>query len=307
MDEIYQIIKINLEVIVSLNEDTYPELTRLRRKTSVIRHLSALMEHMLTYSMPLWPARNRRYFLFSEMHLATWHKANGGTGDLSTWQSHKVFLLHAGLIKTFNVTAESSDYVLQRIWNAAKKAGRHSETLWTVPLFTPQVLLQAERIAKEYRENHVNLTHIRKNVIARVWGQQVADSLYRTTGHVISQNERDVAKCMKEAIRIMVARKGFTTVDELRTQTLKLCIRWLGRDQLELYESIIRKLLQQKRQFIHMAGYEYHAIRKENRILNIPREYTGYIITKRKADDINDINGNQPCNRRQDGKAIDIV
>ena len=283
MDKIYFAIHANQDILGSFTQDTYPELARIRRKTSVITHLYDLMEYMLTYSEPAWRRTNRCYFLFSEKHLTDWNKSRGGTGDVTTWQSHKIFLLHAGLIKTHVVIGEQKDPVLRRIWTTAVANGHRSETLWSVPLYTPEVLRRAEWIARQYRENHVNLTHIRKNVIVRIWGQYVANSLYRSSRHEISERERLVEICIREVMRTTVRQKGFTTVEELQQCAVVLCMsRQYGTEQ-QIIETI-KKLMDQKRMLIYSAGYEFHPIRKEDRIFAIPKEYNGYIITEIKNE-----------------------
>lgn len=280
MYKIFYVIKHNTDIIVSLNPDDYPELYRLWTKTSVLKHLYAIMQHMLTYSSPLWPAYSKQYFLFSERHLVEWSIDYGISGDLTTWQSHKIFLLHAGLIKTFTVIGNQTDPILQQIWNKAVSNEHHSETLWTVPFYTTQVLNRAERIAKEYRENHVNLTHIRKNVIHRVWGIQTANSLYRSSRHVISADEKYVEHCLIESVKNNMAHKGFTTVDEIYSSGLELCMKNGNNPEKKTeYKRIMKMLLEQKRFFFSKFGYEYHPIRKKDNCYQIPTGYRGYIIT----------------------------
>lgn len=281
MENINQVINHNIKIISTLKEEEYPELTALRRRATVIRHLYDLMQHMLSYSAPLWPLNNKRYFLFSKSYLADWNKANGGSGDASTWQSHKTFLLHAGLIKTFSVTYDQQDPVLHRIWETAKCKGYRSETLWTVPLYTSNVLKRAERIALEYRENHVNLSHITKNTIARVWGQRTADKLYRSSKHIISSEQRFVEQCLQKAIQDALSIKGYTTVDEMCNQSLDLCLK-TGNGSRKEYKKIIKCFLEQKRLMINRAGCEYHRIRNEDRRLPIPADHKGFIITKKE-------------------------
>ena len=280
MIDIYSVIKYNEDLLLSFSPEDYPELARLRSKTTIIRHLYDLMEHMRSYSSPVWPVRFRRYFLFSEQHLADWNKKNGGSGDINTWQSHKIFLLHAGLIKTHVVIGDQTNPILQRIWETAVNSGYRSETLWSVPLFTPRVLMHADQIAKEYREKHVNLTHITKNTVTYAWDQKTADSLYRSSKHIISVDEKYVRSCLKEAMEITVADKGFTTLDELADKGLALCMRTKN-EEIE-YKKTIKKLLMQKRLLIDKAGYEYHRIRKRDREYEIPADHKGYIITKKE-------------------------
>lgn len=278
---IYLIIRYNQDIIASLNPEEYPELVRLRRKTSIIRHLDDLMRHMQAYTSPVWPEYNKRYFLFSEKHFVDWNKSHGGSGDIMRIQSHKVFLLHAGLIKTHIVIGEQADPILQRIWSTAVAKDFRSETLWSVPLFTPSVLKKAEQIALEYRENHVNKSHITKNTIARVWGQRTADRLYRSSKHIISSEQRFVELCLQNAIQDAVSVKGYTTVKEMCDQCIALCQR-TGDGSRGEYDIIIKLLLEQKRLMIQRAGYEYHRIRNKDRELPIPADHKGFIITKKE-------------------------
>lgn len=280
MYKIYQIIDHNIEIITSLNEEVYPELVALRRKTTIIRHLYDLMQHMLSYSMPIWPTHNRQYFLFSKKQLSEWNKSNGGGGDPVTWQSHKIFLLHAGLIKTHVVIGKQKDPVLQLIWEKAEQKGYRSETLWSVPLYTPTVLNKAEQIALEYRMYHVNKSHISKNTIARVWGQRIADGLYRNSKHIISYEERHVESCLQRAISEMIEKDGFATLENMFDKGLALCME-SGQETEKDYKQIISKLLKQKRLLIDRAGYEYHPIRRCDRSYLIPADHKGYIITKK--------------------------
>lgn len=281
---IWIIIQINLEIITSLHPEEYPDLSRLMQKTTVISHLYAIMQHMQTYTTPVWPANNPRYFLFSIRNLVRWGKANRYTGGVDTWQSHKIFLLHAGLIKTHPVIGEQEDQFLQSIWMSAVKKGQRSETLWTVPFYTPAVLQQAEKIAREYREKHVNLTKITKDAIAIGWDQRTADRLFRSSNHVVSRIKSQVKQCLKDAMDSMIDLHGYTTEAEMRSEALKQCQENLDINPTECLE-LIDKLMAQKRALIRDAGYAYHRIRKIDRQLNIPVTYTGYIITRLNIDE----------------------
>ena len=180
MKKIWIVIQTNKDTITSLDPEQYPELCRLKQKTTILRHLYALLEHMQTYSSPMWPEGNPTFFLFSIRHLVRWGKANGYTGGVDTWQSHKIFLLHAGLIKTHPVIGEQEDPVLQSIWMSAVKKNQRSETLWTVPFYTPVILQHAEQIAREYHEKHICMTKITKDAVAAAWDQATADGLFRS-------------------------------------------------------------------------------------------------------------------------------
>lgn len=281
MINIYSVIKYNENLLLSFSPTDYPELARLRSKTTILLHLYSLMLHMMTYSSPMWSSRNNSFFLFSEQHLADWNKAQGGTGDVNTWQSHKIFLIHAGLIKTNVIIGNQTDPILQRIWETAVTKGYRSETLWSVPLYTPQVLQRAEQIAKEYREKHINLTHITKKAIARAWDQKTADGLYRSSKHVISTEDKYVEECLRIVMKTAVAEKGYTTLDELYSLGLDQCMK-STKSTMGQYEEIIRKILVQKRLLIDSAGFEYHRIRNRDKEYAIPPDHKGFIITKKE-------------------------
>ncbi len=266
-----------MDTISNLDPSEYPELCKPRRKKIIVR-LYKLMEHMLTYSTPVWPEKDKRYFLFSQKHLSDWYRANGGTGDETTWQAHKIFLLHTGLLKTFVVIGEHPDPVLKRNWERAKAKHHRTTTLWTVPLFTPDILRHAEEIARQYTQYHINISRIRKNIISRVWGKRTANYLYRSTGHNIGKNEWIVYACLVQAMKDCISQHGFTTENEITAEAQALCEDTTDISQQEC-KTLLRKLMAQKRYIIDHEGYEYHPIRNTDRIVDIPEGYTGYIIT----------------------------
>ena len=173
------------------------------------------------------------------------------------------------------------DPVLQGIWAKAVSSGNRSETLWSVPLYTPEVLTHAESIAREYRKKHVNLTHITKKTIARAWDQRTADGLYRNSKHINGAADRYAESCLRKAIKEAIAEKGFTTIDEIFFRGLALCMADQNISRQD-YEATICKLLEQKRLLIDRAGFQYHRIRKIDKALAIPPCYTGFIITEKK-------------------------
>ncbi len=272
--DIYLIIKYNMDTILTLDESKYPELCRPRRK-KILSRLYMIMEHMLSYDRPAW---KKKYFLFSNKYLADWCKTRGGPCDTATWQSLKIFFLHTGLLKTFVVIGKHADPVLNRNWEIAQAKKHRTETLWTVPYYTEAVLQHAEEIAREYTEKHVNISKLRKNVFIRVWGIEMADDLYKCTGHIISQCEWAVYSCLVGAMRKSIASRGYTTDVEIATVAKELCIENFGIEPLECVR-IINILMQQKRYMIDFEGYSYHRQRKKDCSLGIPGDYKGYIIT----------------------------
>lgn len=280
MVKIWSIIQNDIDIITSLNPEEYPELCRLRTKTTVLLHLYAIMRHMQTYSAPVWPAEHPSYFLFSVRHLAKWSKGHGWTGGIDTWQSHKIFLLHAGLIKTHPVIGEQDDPILQSIWMRAVNKQQRSETLWTVPFYSEPVLRHAEQIAGEYRENHINLTKITKDAIANVFGQPTADRLYRSSNHVVSAAKKTVLEYLIRVMNQMIDLHGFTSEEEIRSEAVRMCCKETEIDP-DLCAELVSKLMCQKRTIINNAGCEYHRIRQADRKMDIPLDYKRFIITRK--------------------------
>ncbi len=279
MYKIEQVISYNMDILLSLNYAEYPELCKPRRK-KVLHRLFMLMEYMLTYDKPAWTNNGKEYYLFSLGHLSDWYRANGGSGDKTSWESLKIFFLHTGLIDTYVVIGEQDNPFLQKNWEIAKAKGHKTETLWTVPLYTPSVLQHAEEIARQYTERHVNISHIRKNDIARAWDRQTAERLYRSTAHDISAAERQVYGCLVKAMKDLIAKQGYTVETAMIAEGKRLCEITTSLEPDE-YSIIIQKLMRQKRNLITYNGCEYHPQRKQDRVLSIPDAYTGYIITRK--------------------------
>ena len=276
--DILLIIEYNLLALDDLR--IYPELYRISRCTKVIVHLLAILHHMQSYSYPVWRHKEQDYFLFSIQHLAAWSQTKGWTGHIAGWQSHKVFLQHAGLIEIYPISGKQKDPFLKSVWQHAIDKGQRPESLWTVPLYTPEVLANADRIAKEYREKHINLSNITRDVILRSWGKRIADRLFRNSHHVLSNDKRAVLSCLKRATLDLIRRKGYTYEEELRSAAALLCAEATNIPACT-YTKLIVNLMKQKRMLLDECGCEYHPIRKRDRVLALPEGFSKYIITRK--------------------------
>ena len=211
-----EIIMINLKVIDTLSADTAPMLCRLKSNTSIIEHLRGFMLHMLSYSYPFWPAHDPKFYLFSKQHLKNWCKLKGIPGSTNAWQSHLIFLADCKLIKFFRPTGYSEDPTLNRIWQRAlarRVQYRHAETLWSVPLYTPGVLEYAEKVAAEYLNSGINLTHLTKEDVIRIRGQEIANSLY-LDGRTQSQKSKYVHDHALESLHSQIMYRQYATVSD---------------------------------------------------------------------------------------------
>lgn len=222
---IFDVINENKRILSEFDHERYPALAWLEKRTSVFDTLKLFMEHMLTYKWPVWPrdeGSDPSYFLFSQGHLLKWGQEQGYRRTPITLQGHYIFLIDTGLLKRVRATSDSQDPILREIWNQAVKnaAERHqghrilAETLWSVDLFTDEVLAKADGIARKYNDHKIPLSHIRKNDIIRLHGQEIANKLY-LDGRTISQEEQYVIAKINEVIQNSVEATGYASVQQV--------------------------------------------------------------------------------------------
>ena len=219
-----EVIRRDQDILVHLDPERYPNLCHLSRKTKVMLHLNCIMDHMLTYRCPVWPESNRRYYLFSTAHLQEWSRENKGIRSSSkTWQGHTVFLEIIGLIKIIRVTGHSSDRFLDSLYTRAQERSRAhgwkkriiSETLWTVPPYTPELLAKADTIAKRYLDARINLSLLNKDDVIDISGQEIANRIYHDQ-RVVGQETQNVHVYVCQVIRAAVHEKGYATKAEIK-------------------------------------------------------------------------------------------
>ena len=218
-----EVIRRDQDTIAHLDPERYPNLCLLSRKTKVMIHLNCIMEHMLTYRCPVWPQNNRMYYLFSTAHLQEWSRVNKEIRSSNkTWQGHIVFLEIIGLIKTIRVTGHSPDRFLDSLYTRAQERNRAngwkkriiSETLWTVPRYTTEVLSNADAMAKRYLDARINLSQMNKDDVIAISGQETANRIYHDQ-RVIGRETQIVHDCICRVIRAAVHEKGYATKAEI--------------------------------------------------------------------------------------------
>lgn len=275
MINIMMMIQLALDTIASLDPLQYGNLTWYREHTTVFRHLQGMLELFQSKENPVVTLNGKAYFLFAMEYL----KTNAGCGGtIKAWQSHKIFLTDLGLIETYVVNVPSSNPTINRIWETAQRKKQRCETLWTVPLYTPELLQHADEIAGLYRSAGISVSNIRKTVIVRFRGQDRANWLYWPNCRVIGDNEQMLLRYCNEAIQDGIASKGYTTFREVRERMIGFLIgRLLFRSSQEAladYEEIKRekaltrildKILENKRFLCVENGCEYRQIRRSDR------------------------------------------
>ena len=216
--EIYMFIALALRVLPRLDPLVYPNLCYYRDKTTVIKHLEAVLHLFESQERPVVTIDGKAFFLFSQRYMRQWSKDEadcGGTHE--RWQSHKIFLMDLGLIETYTVTGQSDNPVLTQIWNKAKEKKQNCEQLWTIPFYDDDLLQQAERIAGLYHEYGINIAHLRKNVVIRFRGQKRANWLYADR-RVINQAEKTMLEYCRTAIRLATAHPERTEILDYRSE-----------------------------------------------------------------------------------------
>ena len=292
MDNTHWILSIDLDILATLDSSVYSNLNHYRSKTTVFRHLTAILQLFQSRSKPVLTMNGKAYFLFSHDLIKKWSKKEekiGGSNDV--WQSHKIFLMDLGLIETYKVVGPDENPVLNRIWEKAKREKKHCETLWTIPLYDDGILRRAESIAGLYHEYGISVAHLRKNVIIRFRGQKRANWLY-ADWRIIGDPEKIMLTYCHEAIKIAISEKGYTTFKEMET---RVCAMYKGReyyqqrlaellypkeaDIRDTYTTALNFILEEKTLLCRETGCIYRQIRKTDRKeLKLPKDLKCWII-----------------------------
>lgn len=274
--EISEVINNNLNSIYKF--DQYPSLKHLKDRTKCIDSLRHLMNHMLSYSYPVW----KRYYLFSVAYVREWCRNKLGISQsIETWQSHIVLLSDMGLISRVRVTdlTDTDDPVLNRIKQTAieksQQKGRfyRPQTLWSMPEYTSEVLEAANAVAKQYIDHHAAFSHISKTDVIRIRGQQIANKLY-LDGRTIGYEEKDVSDAIIAAVQMKVEEKGYTTRREVEREVninffAGIDHSYLNEEEIQTfnkYKRAVTKLLNRFRYVLSESKYEYGQATKEEKI-----------------------------------------
>lgn len=292
MENVYGCISLALDILASLNPGVYPNLCHYASTTTVFKHLEAIMQLFQDQEKPVVTIEGKAYFLFSQKYIQQWSKAEMDCGGKEeTWQSHKVFLLDLGLLKTYTVQKYTENAVLNRILDEAKRKKQRSETLWTIPLYDDVRLQEAERIAGLYHRYGISVAKLRKNVIIRFRGQTRANKLYADWRKINSIERTVIADC-HEAITAAVEAKGYTTFKEMMTRVRAVHAgREYHQQRLaellhpeetctqDAYTASLILVLEEKALLCHEVGCIYRQIRKTDReALNLPTDLKSWII-----------------------------
>ena len=164
----------NLSVLNPIDESAYPALGKLKKRTTVIKHLEGLLLNMLSHAFAIWPQGNEQYFPIGKDALEAWCKEQGITGSSMSWQGHLIFLEDCGLTRSFRPFGQSDDPILQSAIDYARENGYpNTVTFRTVPRYTEKILAHAEEIAALYAECRINLSHLTKADVIRVRGNEI--------------------------------------------------------------------------------------------------------------------------------------
>ena len=282
----------NLDILDHLSAETTPILFRLKETTSIIKHLRGFMLHMLSYSYPVWPEHQPRFYLFSKQHLKTWCNGQGITGSINSWQSHLIFLADCKLITFFRPTSPSADPVINKIWQRSASRGElycRAETLWSVPDYTPDLLSYAERVAAEYTESRINLSHLTKEEVIRVRGQAIANSLYLDARTQKNETIRAYALAKQSLLR-QIRTRNYGLVDDIWQDVWRAFL--LDRvspftqenDVTNSKYNALQKIMNSKQSLASDCGCIYRqSTRNERTALGLPTSFSKWLFLPREG------------------------
>lgn len=292
--QIFADINYNLDVIEHINSEHYPTLASLSGQRA-LEHLNGIMLYMLAQEFPVWPERNKRFFLIGKRMLECWCKEFGIIGSTKSWQGSLVFLSDCGLIKCFRPTSDIGANGLNRVYQSIKPINGKRPSLRSVPRYTDRVLAQAEHVAQIYHQNKIVLSKMTKADVIRCRGQEIANKLY-LDGRTISEEELYVHDLYMRTMVTYISQSGYA----LKVQILDTVERTMVREQqfqcidtfgqysdAEIAElnrqkpfwRAFEKMKERTRQLANEAGYNYCPISRRNRQdLHLPDDLTQWII-----------------------------
>ena len=133
-DHIFADVLNDLKIIKYLDQSEYPFLFKALRSRNMRDHLNCILLNMYSHDFPTVINNRSVLFLQTKSYLQTWSKGIGISGSRFSWQSHLIFLIDTGLIRKYVDVSKPIDKRMYR----------------NVPQYTPQILRDADRKAKQY-------------------------------------------------------------------------------------------------------------------------------------------------------------
>ena len=210
-----------------------------------------------------------------------------------------MFLRIIGLVKTFRAGFNNHDPITDHIMSRIRIIkGSRNISLRTVPLYTEDVLLSADQLAKEFHDKKINISKMTKTDVIQVLGQEAADRYYMSSTKV-SSVEAYVDEVCFDVLWADIETRGYALFDEVMRKAKQVVYDdtplehapWepdftaeerAAFEQMGKYDKAFHKFEERKKAKAEQQGLVYRQIRKEDReALSIPPEVKSWIFTKR--------------------------
>ncbi len=219
--KVFANIDYNLNFIKSIDPEKYPVLY-FYSKQKVFRHLEGLMLNMLAHPYPIWPEKNPSFFAIGNNYLENWCKRQGIDGSSKSFQGSLVFLKICGLARSFRPNSAHQDSITLSMQKRISRGNApRALTYRTVPLYTDQILMNAEKTAKRFYEKRISIAKMTKTDVINVLGQKAADKEYMSTV-TVSQIEKTVDKAFFRVMKSEVRKNGYAFFPSVKQKALKI-------------------------------------------------------------------------------------
>lgn len=200
----------NIETLLSLDENTYPALTAHFTKTKCKTCLYCLLEYLEALEAPGHTSKKgKHYFFVSSRYLIAKHG-----GSKTTWHNHMILLSHLGLLERIRPGEETVIRKMRYTWHIAQDKNRRVEMWYSIPLYTPELLQEAEQRLVAFKASGIATGHINKASIILADGQPAANKVY-TDSRRIPQLQTYIMDEMKKHITRTTEHRGYTTKKEV--------------------------------------------------------------------------------------------
>lgn len=205
-----QVLRDNITTLTTLDKSLYPTLTTHFKKTKCLACLLRIIEDFLSKNHPGHTAKDGKHWYYvAGRYLITLHG-----GSKSTWHTHMKFLIYIGLMECIRPSEETTAPSIHHSWKIAKEKKRRPIMWYHIPLYTPDLLQEAERKAKEYKDSNVSTSHINKASLIIAGGQRAANKAY-ADARKITRLQSFIMQEITKTIQALISTKGYLRKDDV--------------------------------------------------------------------------------------------
>lgn len=191
------------------------------------------------------------YYMFWQSREHTAYEGRYISHNIRVWQRNIILLHCLGLIFTRKARYEKgkklSEIDRKALEIMKEKGYQKPVTNYTTQLWNLDRLEYSEAQAQKWIDNRISAIYVTKEIVIRVFGQELADEVYGDT-RGIPDKSAEVNEAMKQAIIKTSIKKGYTTRLKVVAQVTRTFDKYKAKKAWAVYGNDI----------LAESGYRYH-------------------------------------------------